>query len=356
MTENILATTSHLDSEHNLLDSTIATLPPLYMTDEGETPSLETLTETFSTTHELLKTHILPIVYNENSTESHTLIQTYHVTRLVTATKTLPPMESYHFVPSKTFNEFNSRLDEAGSELHLELEFGDNNEEDEDDETARQELPAELDLSKVGTDLDLLGLDRVPAIVPKSKPKVSKTPVEATTPKSTEIQPEIQQLLRLLNPAAANLPQVITSSKPIVKLETVYDSHVIPIFNGVSTIFSTLTRPIGTVTKTDYEYETTTIQPSLPIPPVPMNPLFPQQPQFQITSAPIVTNTIVTVTDSKVLKLTFGAKTAYTTLFSTHVTPTLVTTYVTTSVPVAANPAAFPGYFPAPYAPFPYVG
>ncbi|XP_055693689.1 mucin-2 isoform X2 [Lutzomyia longipalpis] len=362
LTENILATTSHLDSEHNLLDSTIATLPPLYLTDIGETPSLETLTETFSTSHVLLKTHILPIVYNENSTDSHTLIQTYHVTRLVTATKTLPPMESYHFVPSKTFNEFNSRLDEAGSELHLELEFGDNNEEDEDDEGLRQELPAELDLSKVGTDLDLLGLDRVPiAAPPKAKhPKVTKTPVlEATTPKSSEsIQPEIQQLLRLLNPAAAaNLPQVITSSKPVIKLETVYDSHVIPIFNGVSTIFSTLTRPIGTVTKTDYEYETTTIQPSLPIPPVPMNPLFPPQQQFQVTSAPIVQNTVVTLTDSKVLKLTFGAKTAYTTLFSTHVTPTLVTTFVTTSVPVApVNGAAFPGYFPAPYAPFPYVG
>ncbi|XP_059608924.1 uncharacterized protein LOC132256494 [Phlebotomus argentipes] len=356
LTENILATTSHLDSEHNLLDSTIATLPPLYLSEGGETPSLETLTETFSTSHVLLKTHILPIVHNENSTERHTLIQTYHVTRLVTATKTLPPMESYHFVPSKTFNEFNSRLDEAGSELHLELEFGDNNEEDDDDEGLRQELPAELDLSKVGTDLDLLGLDRVPALKPK-QPKITKTSVEVTTPKATEIQPEIQQLLRLLNPAAAaNLPQVITSSKPVIKVETVYDSHVIPIFNGMSTIFSTLTRPIGTVTKTDYEYETTTIQPTLPIQPVPMNPLFPPQPQFQVTSAPIVTNTVVTVTDSKILKLTFGAKTAYTTLFSTHVTPTLVTTFVTQSVPVAPNAGAFPGYFPAPYAPFPYVG
>ncbi|GAB0086900.1 uncharacterized protein DMENIID0001_011120 [Sergentomyia squamirostris] len=356
LTENILATTSHLDSEHNLLDSTIATLPPLYMTDAGETPALETLTETFSTSHILLKTHILPVIYNENNTESHTLIQTYHVTRLVTATKTLPPMESYHFVPSKKFNEFNSRLDEAGSELHLELEFGDNNDEDEDDDAVRQELPAELDLSKVGTDLDLLGIDRVPALKPKPT-KVLKSTVESTTKptESSSIQPEIQQLLRLLNPAA---PQVITSSKPVFKLETVYDSHVIPIFNGASTIFSTLTRPIGTVTKTEYEYETTTLQPSLPIPPVPMNPLFPPQPQFQITSAPIVTNTIVTLTDSKVLKLTFGAKTAYTTLFSTHVTPTVVTTFVTTSIPIQQpNGAAFPGgYFPAPYPPFPYVG
>ena len=57
----------------------------------------------------------------------YTLVQSYHVTRFVTAIKTLPPMEVYHFVPSKTLNEFNTRLEEAGSELHLELEFGDEN-------------------------------------------------------------------------------------------------------------------------------------------------------------------------------------------------------------------------------------
>jgi hypothetical protein len=123
------------DKEHNLpIDSSIATLPPIALGTDVETPPLETKIETFSTTQELLKTHILPVIRGGNDTTLYTLVQSYHVTRYVTATKTLPPMEVYQFVPSKTLNEFNTRLEEAGSELHLELDFGDenNNEEDED--------------------------------------------------------------------------------------------------------------------------------------------------------------------------------------------------------------------------------
>lgn len=359
LTENILATTSHIDKEQNLLETTVATLPPLYLASNMETPPLETLTETFSTSHIVLKTHILPVIYDNNVTQSHTLIQTYQVTRLVTATKTLPPAELYNFVPSKRLNEFNSRLDEAGSELHLELEFGDNNEEDdEEDEAPRRELPPDLDLSNIGSDFDLDGVDK--RRVPNRKARPTPPPTTTTPQPTPALSPELQQqlaLLRLLNPAAAaQIPQLV--SKPVVKVDTIYDSHVIPIFNGFSTILSTISRPVSTVTRTEYEVETSTV----PIPPIQqiqqLNPLFPpqqqqQQQQFQIVSTPVVTNAMVTQTNSKVLKLTFGAKTAYTTLFSTQVVPTLLTTYITNSVQPTA--AAFPGYFPAPYG-FPYVG
>lgn len=169
---------------------------------------------------------------------------------------------------------------------------------------------------------------------------------------------QIQQLalLRFLNPAAANLPQVITSSKPIIKVETIFESHLVPLIIGQSTTYSTLSRPVSTVSKTEYELVTSTI--AAPLPPVPINPLNPfAQPQFQITSAPIVTSTSVTATESKVLKLTFGAKTAYTTLYSTRVVPTVLTTYLTTSVPVVPTAAAFPGFFPGPFGAYPgYVG
>lgn len=356
LTENILATTSHIDKEQNLLETTVATLPPLYLASNMETPPLETLTETFSTSHIVLKTHILPVIYDNNVTQSHTLIQTYQVTRLVTATKTLPPAELYNFVPSKRLNEFNSRLDEAGSELHLELEFGDNNEDEDDDEVApRRELPPDLDLSNIGSEFDLEGVDK--RRVPNRKARPTQPPSTTPLPATPTLSPELQQqlaLLRLLNPAAApQLPQLV--SKPVVKVDTIYDSHVIPIFNGFSTILSTISRPVSTVTRTEYEVETST----LPIPPIQqLNPLFPPtlpQQQIQITSTPVVTNAMVTQTNSKVLKLTFGAKTAYTTLFSTQVVPTLLTTYITNSVPVQPTAAAFPGYFPAPYG-FPYVG
>lgn len=371
LTENILAKTSHIDKEHNLLDSSIATLPPLYLNSDTETPPLETLIETFSTTQVMLKTHILPVIRDGTNTSSLTLTQTYHVTRLVTATKTLPPMDLYQFNPSKRLNEFNTRLDEAGSEINLELEYGDDDSDDDDDAVAvREKLPSDLDLSNVGSDFDISEVDKsnIPeALRPKKKigshnngNKVTTESPLPVTPALTQEQLQQLALLRLLNPAAAGqIPNVLTTSKPVIKIETVYDTHILPIVNGQSTSFSTLSRPIGTVTKTEYEMFTTQL-PSLPalqqipqqIPPV--NPLF-QQPQFQLQSTPIITQALLTQTNSKVLKLTFGAKTAYTTLFSTTVVPTQVTTYLTQSVPVQAT-AAFPGYFPAPYGPYPYVG
>lgn len=363
LTENILATSGHYGKD-NALDSGIATLPPVFLASDMATPPLETLTETFSTTQDMLKTHILPVVRFGNETSTLTLIQTYHVTRLVTATKTLPPMDAYQFVPSKILKDFNSHLDEAGSELHLELEFGDDN--DQDDNHPRRSFPPDLNLANIGSDFDLSDVDksRLPEghlRLKKNQFPVSPKPVfpEPTPGLSPE---QLQQLaiLRLLNPAAAAAAQgqVITTSKPVVKLETVYESHIIPIFNGVSTTLSTISRPLATVTKTEYEFGTSTL-PGLPVPPIPqVNQLFPQQAQqqFTVTSTPVVTQTVVTQTDSKILKLTFGAKTAYTTILSTRVVPTVLTTFLTQSVPVQPTAAAFPGYFPAPYPPYPYVG
>lgn len=375
LTENILATTSHYDRDNNLLDSSIATLPPLVLPSDMETPPLETLTETFSTTQTMLKTHILPVIKQDNTT-SLTLTQTYVITRLVTATKTLPPMDAYHFNPSKALKEFNSKLDEAGSELNLELDFGDDNEH-EDDESIRHELPDDLNLANIGSSFDLSEVDKsnIPEGIPRPKKKIVKVSHEQqqvsptadrqqpTTPSidplMQNLSPEQLALLRFLNPAAAaQFPNVITTSKPIIKLETVYESHTIPVFNGVSTTFSTISRPVATVSRTEYEIGTSVLPqiPQLPIPPQPINPLFQQPQQFQITTAPIVTQATVTQTRSKILKLTFGAKTAYTTLFSTNVVPTILTTYITQSLPIVQQTAAFPGYFPAPYAQYPFVG
>nr|BAM20373.1 simila to CG16786 [Papilio polytes] len=307
----------------------------------------------------MLKTHILPVVNDANLTSSLTFVQTYQVTRFVTATKTLPPMDFFQFIPSKTLKEFNSRLDEAGSELHLELDFGDSNEDE--DGVNRRVLPAELDLANIGSDFDITDVDkyrdnhlRLKKAHGQSKGNQvteSPNPAVALTPE----QAQQLALLRLLNPAAAaQIPNVVTTSKPILKYETVYESHVIPLFNGKSTILSTISRPVATVTKTEYEIGTSSL-PALPLQPIqPINPLYPQQ-QFSLTSTPVVVNTEVVATDSQILKLTFGAKTVYTTLFTTKVVPTMLTSYVTSSIPVQPS-AGFPGYFPAPFAPFPYVG
>lgn len=355
LTENILATASPYGKDHNL-DSSIATLPAITLSSDMETPPLETVTETFSTTQHMLKTHILPVVRDGNITNSLTFIQTYEITRLVTATKTLPPMDFFQFIPSKTLKDFNGRLDEAGSELNLELDFGDSNEDE--DGVPRRAFPPDLDLANIGSDFDLAEVDkyrsdnhlRLKKAHGQNKANQVTEPPNVT-PALTPEQAQQLAFLRLLNPAAAaQIPNVVTTSKPILKYETVYESHVIPFFDGRNTVQSTISRPVATITKTEYEIGTSSL-PALPLQPI--NPLFPQQ--FSVTSTPVVMNTEVTATDSQVLKLTFGAKTLYTTLFTTKVVPTVFTSYITSSVPVQPN-AGYPGYFPAPFAPYPYVG
>ena len=73
--------------------------------------------------HKLLK-HVIVLLYIarlNTKTSRHTLTQTYFVTRLVEAVKTLPPMEQYEFIPTKAFTDFSNVLDEAGSEKREHL-------------------------------------------------------------------------------------------------------------------------------------------------------------------------------------------------------------------------------------------
>lgn len=123
--------------------------------------------------HEYFNPYLYFLNCRLTNTTSYTLIQTYHVTRLVTATKTLPPPDLYQFIPSRTLNEFNSQLDEAGSEMHLELEFGDDEDEDEDTATNNKRvLPADLDLSNIGSQFDISDVDKGAEGQLKTKKKV----------------------------------------------------------------------------------------------------------------------------------------------------------------------------------------
>lgn len=232
LTENILANTGAAYESTLPLDSSVATLPAISLDAAQATPPLETLTETFSTTQTLLKTHMLPVIYAGNSTTRLTLVQTYNIARVVTATKTLPPMEIYQFIPSKTLNEFNSKLDEAGSELHLELDFGDDDSDDED-VPKRVVVP-----NNDPDDLDIFK--------PASPSKV-KNDVAASSNAEPQLTPEQAQQLALLKYFGQSQPQVITTSRPVITLETLYESHVIPVVNLGNTIYSTLSRPVGTV-------------------------------------------------------------------------------------------------------------
>ncbi|KAL9917074.1 uncharacterized protein ACN2A1_002987 isoform 1-T2 [Glossina fuscipes fuscipes] len=323
LTENILILSTKPDS---LLSGSITTLPPLLIESDSDTPALETITESFSIVNKKLRTQILPIVKTiDNETIYHTLIQTIDMTSLITVTKTLSPqMESKAF---NGFKDFVDNLDEAGSELNLDLEFGD---ESNHENSSGESNPKDLDQLMIV--------------------KPNKTNVVITTT-------SIEKFPSILNPTLP-LPTVITNSRPVVKLETLWESYVIPVTNGQTTSFRTLSKAKGVVEKTDFILDTTTLSAPAILPPSTINPfLLPlQQQQFQTITSPIVQQTIVTQTESKILKLTFGAKTAYTTLYSTQVVPTLQTMYVTTSIPVQASANPFPGFFPQPYNPFAYLG
>lgn len=345
LTENILANTGAAYESSLPLDSSVATLPAITLESGQATPPLKTSTETFTTTQTLLKTHLLPVVSSGNTT-TLTLVQTYNIARMVTATKTLPPSELYHFIPLKTLNEFNSKLDEAGSELHLELDFGEDR-DDDDDIPKRVVVPNNDDLdSSVFKNL-----------------QTQKSASKSSTQDPPLISEHAQQIALLKFLSQQPQQQILTTSRPVIVLETLFESHVIPLVSNGNTIFSTLSRPISTVSRTNYEYGTSTLTPIIPphipqLQQMPQVPLFPPQPQFTVTTAPIVTQTLTTISDSRVLKLTFGAKTAYTTLFSTRVVPTDLTTYVTSTIAVQPTVPAFAGYFPPPvgYPGYPYVG
>merc|ERR1719412_3099144 len=75
-------------------------------------------------------------------------------------------------------------------------------------------------------------------------------------------------------------PQVITSSKPIYKTETMYATSTIPLFLGAKKFFTTLTQAIGVTTKTEYEPVLQTVSPGSNSNPFGGLNFNQQQPQF----------------------------------------------------------------------------
>nr|CAG4640634.1 EOG090X017N [Eulimnadia texana] len=381
LTENILATTTPYESI--LKDSSdTATLPAIIVATESETVPLETITETFSTTEFMMKTSVLPYLRGDE-TSSMTLTQSYYITRVVTAVKTVPPSDLYQFIPSNTLKDFSTALQEAGSEhnerlLPGELEFSENDEYSDDEGRREKILPPPLgfidsDLSNIGSEFDPESMDkpRQPEIQPslvstadytESSPKIKGTPPLRNVPKgrpSGDIQPsvgnpetpvvetpaltpeQLQQLalFRYMNPyAAAGLPfgypglpgsfpglgnlaagsngvQVVQTSRPVLKTTDIVRTDVVPIWDGVKTIYSTVTRTMGTTVVTETEYGTSVSVPTA------VNPFQ----QYTVTSSPVTTEIMTTSTELRVYRIIFRAQTTFTTVTSTTVYPTVVT-------------------------------
>ena len=129
--ENILASTQLPVLQSSAESEDVSVLAPLTLTSalHQATPPLETVTESMSTVETLTKKSLLPVIFQDSSSVL-TLTQTYSVTRIVTAVKTVPPMELYEFNPQANFADFDLLFEEAGSErreslLPGELEFSD---------------------------------------------------------------------------------------------------------------------------------------------------------------------------------------------------------------------------------------
>ncbi|CAG7831134.1 unnamed protein product [Allacma fusca] len=300
--ENILATRPPYEK---ILEgsSDVATLPVIALSGDQATPPLETVTQTFSTTQLMLKTSILPVLY-DGVTTLYTLTQSYFITRLVTAHKTVPPIELFQFVPTKSLNEFNTALQEAGSENREHL-LASESEADENDTNYEHILAPPDELTSVGSDFDPSSMDdKFPRAGPSGQAAKAKS--LNPRPKSTDV---------------AGSPQL-----PDLNGLTPEQVAILRYFNQAPTGNSFF--PQG---------------------------LLPSQPQFELTSSPVVVDTTATVVETKTLRILFGAKPTFTTLFQTKVVPTRMTSYVTSSVPVKPT-AAIPNFFqPAPF-PLAYVG
>ena len=127
--ENILASTSaQLEIEGSLgtvVLPALTILSPVHLA----TPPLNTITESFTTDKVVVRESILPVIKGTD-TSLFTLSQTFSITKVVTAIKTLPPTELYEFSAERSFTDFDNLLDGLGSEnreslLPQELEFSD---------------------------------------------------------------------------------------------------------------------------------------------------------------------------------------------------------------------------------------
>merc|ERR1719500_1124631 len=401
--ENILATTpAHLSIEGSE-DTHTEYLPALTIADPLHlaTPPLKTVTESFTTDEVLIRKSILPVV-SGTDTSLFTLSQTYSITKMVTAIKTIPPMELYEFSPENSFADFDNLFEEAGSEnreslLPGELEFS-------DQDNFGLEGPSEIrvappqgfleDLDLIGAKLDfvdhmekhnnpeIIQLKNSPTIESsfgQSKPsfgninQISPTKTQATPAlpdlgglAGLGVTPEQLLYLQLLqNPLAALgigggiQPQVITESSPIYKTEPVIQTSVIKLFLGAKEFFTTLTQTNGVTTKTDYVYSTRTVSGGLgglagalgglghvggsqPTPQQPAQGLGGIIPSYTLVSSPVTRNTVITETVTEQYKIRFRNQPTLTTVTSTKLVSTQVVSFVTKTQRVipSANPLA----------------
>lgn len=307
MDENILSDFQHHDV--SFVDCGTTTLATIYLADESEVVLLETITETYSLLQLKQQTHILPIVKEAQNESFVKLIQTYDITSIITVTKTFYPINNNQFVASRSLKEFNANLDEAGSEVNLNFELTDEENSDYD------RLTNITNISYFNSGLPVI----------KNNVKDKEVSYFSKNSESFYFFNEFNYLHTNSLNVTVNKTNINQSSNTKFGKAQDHSLHIklSKPFDSALTFFNT-------------EITSDPLQTFL-IP----NAL------IQTSSTTFVEQTVLTRIISKVLKLTFGAKTTYTTLYSTDIVPIGITTFFST--PLFTQPSVMlTGIYTAP--------
>ena len=259
----------------------VVMLPAVQLDPSSPSLPLHTMTQTYSTSQLLLKSSVLPLVIG-SSTRAVTLTQSYQVTRLVTALKTMPPMQVFQTAA-------------PGVQSGL-LALGSENQVDEQGVPLVRVPPPE-DLAAVG----LFDVDR----------------------HESQANPEefhLQQ--RQPVPTAAPTPAL-----PLGQLGMLGALGQLPQLTAQQLAYLQLLGPL---------------LPALQRPPTALAPAALHQPAAVVTSSPVVYSTVTTSVHSRAVVVTFRATPSTAYITSTTVVPTVLTSYVTSTVTLAPQqPALF---------------
>ena len=187
--ENILASTPAVELEgpsETVVLPALTIVAPLHLA----TPPLKTITESFTTDKVVIKESILPVVKGTD-TSLFTLSQTFSVTKVVTAIKTIPPTELYEFNAESSFTNIDNLFDGAGSEnreslLPEELEFS-------DQDNFGLESPNEIRVTPPG---DFLDADKRNLLFNSQNGKLSTAPPTIEPSFPTTEAPQVDKLTR----------------------------------------------------------------------------------------------------------------------------------------------------------------
>ena len=262
----------------NILESSksVTTLSPLDIGASNLNALLKTVTESFITTETMLKTSVLPVV-SSHLTHMNTLIQTYKITKIVNAVRTIPPNAAVDFIPENSLNEFNDKLLAEGTEndhslLPGELEHGENNEirVTPPPGFAQQEALAAL----LGGKTNSFGLNPAfnTGLAPQLSSGLTAVP-ESVTQATPNLSPEQIQLayLQMMNPYMGGFnpfqPKVTVTSTPVTVTTdvTTTTTRVLRVIFNARPIYTTLTSTeVVRTTLTSYEPATITATPKVP--------------------------------------------------------------------------------------------